>query len=547
MPFAKRNSIITSHEKPMANISHPYWNGRWVLAGVLVVLLACGDSAGPNPSNPVASISITPSSDTVILPLTIQLSAVVRDASGNPLSGHQVAWASSDQTVASVSATGLVVSVGLGVATVTATAAGKTGSAVLTVAPVITVTPRLPSMFAGDTVHLMAEVTDANGAPVDAGPLTWTSEASAVAMVSPGGVALGTAPGLATISASASGGRGDVVVAVLNPAPRPNREIAFLTKGTDDRSEVHTIQPDGSGEKLVSIAGEYAGQFAWSPDGNRLAITYLQHNGVGTSGLYLSNADGSGPVRFFETVYAPRWSPDGSRIAFSRCVSTIDECDIYTINATGGGLQPLTSQPGSEQSPQWSPDGRSIAYILITPANSTLWVMDRDGTHVRQLPLPIEAFNPAWSPDGKTIAVDNGFGIWLVNADGSRPRPLTTNCGTDGRCDETFQYAVPDWSFDGQKIAYQSFSSAGLAVVVSTASGDVLDQGGHALCCVPVPQWSPDGTRIAYLGTDPSPPGWPGVAVMAGNATGSQFITGAQNALPTIQTQNPGGGKRWRP
>ncbi len=130
------------------------WNSRRALPGVLVALLACGDGAGPNPpsSNPVASILITPSSDTLILALSVQLSAVVRDSSDTPLSGYALAWASSDPTVATVSATGLVVSVGLGVATITATTAGKTGLAVLTVAPIITITPRRPSMFAGDTV-----------------------------------------------------------------------------------------------------------------------------------------------------------------------------------------------------------------------------------------------------------------------------------------------------------------------------------------------------------------------------------------------------------
>jgi hypothetical protein len=524
-------------------------NSRRALPGVLVALLACGDPTDPIPPNPVASISVTPASDTLILALNLQLGAVVRDASGTPLSGYTVAWASSNPTVATVSATGLVVSVGLGETTVTATTAGKTGSAVLTVAPMITVTPRRPSMFAGDTVQLVAEVTNANGTPVDAGPLSWVSETPGVATVSPSGIAQGTASGLATISARAGAGRGDVVIAVLNPAARPNREIAFLTEGTDDRSEVHTILPDGSDERLVSIAGEYAGQFAWSADGNRLAVTYLQHNGVGITGLYLSNADGSNPLRVYEAVYAPRWSPDGSRIAFSRCVSTINECDVYTINATGSGARALTTQSGSEQSPQWSPDGRRIAYARIEPAGATLWVMDDDGNHQEQLPMPVNTYNPRWSPDGKTIAVDNGAGVWLVNADGAHPRPLTANCATDGTCAGTASYTMPDWSFDAQKIAYQSLVSSDLTVVVSTASGDVLAQGGQVPCCFPspIPQWSPDGSKIAYFGTQPSPPPWPGVAVMAGDATGSQFLTGPQNAIATIQTQSPGGGQRWRP
>jgi Big-like domain-containing protein/WD40 repeat protein len=526
--------------------------GLWALPGVLVAVVACGgEPAAPNPvPNPVASVSIEPSSDTMILPLTVQLSAVLRDSLGAPLGGYAVTWASSNSNVAVVSGAGLVTSLGLGVDTIIATAAGKRGVAVLTVAPLITVTPRLPSMFAGDTVQLVARVTDAAGAPLDVGPLSWTSDAPAVAGVSNSGIVTGAASGQATISASSQTGRGSVAVAVLVPTTRPNREIAFLTEGTADfTSELHTIQPDGSGESLVSIPGEFTREFDWSPDGGRLAIVYVPFNGVGNAGLYFSNADGSGSVRVFDEAFAPRWSPDGTRIAFSWCAAS-GNCDIYSIDATGAGTRRLTTNLSDEQSPQWSPDGRRIAYNQVDSVGSTLWVMDADGTYQQQLLLPTTARHPTWSPDGKMLAVDNGAGVWLVNADGSSPRPLTANCAADGTCDVSVRFVAPDWSFDGQKIAYQATVTFGNAtVVVSSVSGNVLAQGGNAMCCAvsPVPQWSPDGVKIAYFGTQPTPPPWPGVAVMNGDATGSQFITGPQNALELAGAQNPGGGKRWRP
>jgi Big-like domain-containing protein len=118
----------------------------------------------------IASISVIPGRDTLVLARTGLLSATALDAVGNQLTGYTVTWASTDSAVARVSATGLVTTVSLGVDTIAATAGGRAGVAVLTVAPLITVSPRLPSLFAGDTVQLAASVTDANGAAHEGDP-----------------------------------------------------------------------------------------------------------------------------------------------------------------------------------------------------------------------------------------------------------------------------------------------------------------------------------------------------------------------------------------
>jgi uncharacterized protein YjdB len=82
---------------------------------------------------PVATVTVTPGSASIATGGTVDLSAVARDASGRILTGRAVTWATSNPAVATVSATGLVTGVSGGVATITATSEGKSGTAQVTV------------------------------------------------------------------------------------------------------------------------------------------------------------------------------------------------------------------------------------------------------------------------------------------------------------------------------------------------------------------------------------------------------------------------------
>jgi acid phosphatase type 7 len=87
----------------------------------------------------VASVTVSPSTASVTIEGTKQLTAVARDASGNTLSGLTLTWTSSNPAVATVSSTGLVKGVALGSATVTAATGGKSGSAAIAVVPAVLV------------------------------------------------------------------------------------------------------------------------------------------------------------------------------------------------------------------------------------------------------------------------------------------------------------------------------------------------------------------------------------------------------------------------
>ncbi len=87
----------------------------------------------------------------------------------------------------------------------------------------------------------------------------------------------------------------------------------------------------------------------------------------GRTDIYMMNADGSGFIRLTDNPdgdSSPRWSPDGSRIAFYSWRNR--NYDIYVMNADGSALTNLTNSPDMmDRSPAWSPDGSQIAFVSV--------------------------------------------------------------------------------------------------------------------------------------------------------------------------------------
>ena len=111
----------------------------FIISTVISVTLwayACGDgTTEPRPTFPEpTTVTVSPAAaEVAALGGTLQLSAEVRDQKGEVMARATVTWASSDEAVATVSASGLVTGVAIGSATITATAGSATGSATVTV------------------------------------------------------------------------------------------------------------------------------------------------------------------------------------------------------------------------------------------------------------------------------------------------------------------------------------------------------------------------------------------------------------------------------
>jgi uncharacterized protein YjdB len=169
---------------------------------------------------PVSSVVVTLATPSIVLgTVGDQATAVVKDASGNVLQGRAVTWQSSSTTVATVSATGVITTVGVGTSTITATSEGQSGGAQLMVTqvPVSTVTTTLAASTitlgtAGDQAN--AVLKDAGGNVLQGRTVTWQSSNSTVATVSATGVITTVGVGTTTITAASEGQSGGALLTV---------------------------------------------------------------------------------------------------------------------------------------------------------------------------------------------------------------------------------------------------------------------------------------------------------------------------------------------
>lgn len=501
---------------------------RWgALLIVVTVVTSCGGgtTSPPPPPASVASVTVSPANDTVLVAASVQLHVTLRDSVGDILTGRPVKWESAIPLLATVDTAGVVRALALGTVTVKASSGGKSDSAYLYLAPKITISRDLPSLFAGDTTALRATLTDALGTPLVGGPVLWGTGDPSVATVNPAGIVTGVAPGFVTITALFNGGVGKQVVAVLQPRIAANRELSFLREHQrPDGARIQSLwlmQANGSAQTLISTDSEFVNDFDWSWDGSKVLLAYVTFNGIGRGGTFVLNADGSGEHKASSSIGSPRWSPDGTRIAYH---STPGPSDIYTVNPDGTGAQRLTFD-GLSADPVWSPDGRQIAFQHV----GAIGIMHADGSALHVDTMPVAASTLFWSPDGKQIAFaafTPDSREWLVNADGSNPAPICYSFGCAGS-----EFDWPPWSLDESHLVLQD--AGGVQIVRAQDSTAILIAGAIT------PRWSPDGSFIAFVSPADTAPAFPWIRTVHADGTSPLVLTGND----TTNTRLP----VWRP
>ncbi len=251
----------------------------------------------------------------------------------------------------------------------------------------------------------------------------------------------------------------------------------------------------------------------WSPNGSQVAfVSNFNGSSPGEWNVFVMQAAGVGDEINLATqitryssgskaIEDLAWSPDGSRIAYTRGNNSGDD-SVWVVNADGTTTFPLEiGGGGAKRHPTWSPDSTKIAYAVVKNAPEQIYVAPSTGGIGPPLTNGV-GHEPTWSPDGSRIAFDayhsGGFGyvdLHVVAADGSGtplivpPSPFT-------------EWTFNAWSPDGGRIAYRATAASGTTVYrVMNADGS----GDHPLAVpgeadVRYASWSPDGSRVVYEG-----------------------------------------------
>jgi tricorn protease len=180
----------------------------------------------------------------------------------------------------------------------------------------------------------------------------------------------------------------------------PHGERAFFIA----RGDLFSVPIEhGITRNLSQTPGAHEREAAWSPNGRRIA--YVSDES-GEEAIWSRDADGTDtPLRLTDArygrLYAPRWSPDGKRIAFSDGTNRLHVIDLATGVAREIARDPFELR----RDYVWSPQGRYLAYTLTEDNGQPsvfVWSVN-EGRSVRVTDPLFAETTPAFSPDGQFL------------------------------------------------------------------------------------------------------------------------------------------------
>lgn len=222
-----------------------------------------------------ATVEVSPPSATITVGRTTTLTATVRDASGNTLTGAGVAWNSSSVGVATISPTGVVTAISPGVTTILALSGGRIGSAQITVQNVAAASVALDvsavTLTVGEVRLVRATVRDALQNVLRGRDVRWTTSNSSVVdgqVLGDSAVITGLAAGTATISATVEGRSVSAVITVVSGGQSVCAAIAGALLYGDDGQYLGRFANRFDAQSVLNEFGSYGSPYSSTSSNN---------------------------------------------------------------------------------------------------------------------------------------------------------------------------------------------------------------------------------------------------------------------------------------
>jgi Tol biopolymer transport system component len=223
------------------------------------------------------------------------------------------------------------------------------------------------------------------------------------------------------------------------------KSLAFIRNPAPPGAVSIQVMPSTGGEARTLCSNEgWLGSLVWSADSHSLIVTGV-FDGARTLSR-VSVRDGTRQIiSTVDDAFFPAVSRQSSRLAF---VHNVQDSDLWQSRLAGplGPARPASrvlSSDRVEGAPRFSPDGSKIAFQSYRSGSPEIWMSDPDGNHAIQL-TALRRYRPempSWSPDGLTIAFGDGGSFQVVSAGGGQARPLSRAVPS---------FSGPSWSRDGR-------------------------------------------------------------------------------------------------
>ncbi len=252
--------------------------------------------------------------------------------------------------------------------------------------------------------------------------------------------------------------------------------IAFVSNRSGAK-EIWMMDYDGANQRQLTHLGTVALTPRWSPDGSLIAFTcYAPFRGVLSAQVCLYSLNLHRLMafpRYPGTSGVPSWSPDGTKLAYMS--SAGGSMEIFSSDANGAHRHRLTFAEGVNTSPMWNPKtGQQIVFVSDRGGTPQLYLMNSDGSNVVKLELPDMGYvvDPAWSPNGQLVAFswrrpDGNYDIYVMDIATRQLVQLTRDAGRNER---------PYWAPDGRHLVFASTRTGSWQIWTMLADGTEVRQ-----------------------------------------------------------------------